>query len=410
MAFDDNTRTRLQCFVGDARALLTEEFTRQMQHEYGMNPDTGEVSDLTTLTHLDDARRETWRLLSDTLSHDLATSPSGGQKEVLTRIVREQAFTVLNRLAALRMMEARGFLIESVSNGYQSRGFQLYQRLAGSALGETGDAYRCYLFSLFDEFALDLAVLFDRFSPQGRLFPRESALLELLGLINHPEIEHLWAEDETIGWIYQYFNTREERRQMRAESSAPRNSRELAVRNQFFTPRYVVEFLTDNTLGRIWYEMTQGNTVLKDQCRYLVQRPNERFLQAGETAPEQVETQEELSQEELVQQPVYIPCRPLKDPRDITMLDPACGSMHFGLYAFDLYEKIYDEAWELEGQIGAITSRTGFFLSSFQKWREEILLQEAHPTVFADLGYGVLDTAMVETAAYCLESVGKGGI
>jgi hypothetical protein len=54
------------------------------------------------------------------------------------------------------------------------------------------------------------------------------------------------------------------------------------------------------------------------------------------------------------------------------------------------------------GMLGAITSRTGFFLSSFQKWREEILLREAQPVVFADLGYGVLDTAMVETAAYCL--------
>jgi hypothetical protein len=62
---------------------------------------------------------------------------------------------------------------------------------------------------------------------------------------------------------------------------------------------------------------------------------------------------------------------------------------------------------ERGGMLGAITSRTGFFLSSFQKWREEILLQEARPTVFADLGYGVLDTAMVETAAYCLEAAGR---
>ena len=54
------------------------------------------------------------------------------------------------------------------------------------------------------------------------------------------------------------------------------------------------------------------------------------------------------------------------------------------------------------GLLGAITSRTGFFRSSFQTWREEILLGNAHPTVFADLGYGVLDTAMVETAAYYL--------
>lgn len=60
---------------------------------------------------------------------------------------------------------------------------------------------------------------------------------------------------------------------------------------------------------------------------------------------------------------------------------------------------------ETAGLLGAITSRTGFFLSSFQKWREEILLKESRPTVFADLGAGVLDAAMVETAAYCLVKV-----
>jgi hypothetical protein len=57
------------------------------------------------------------------------------------------------------------------------------------------------------------------------------------------------------------------------------------------------------------------------------------------------------------------------------------------------------------GRLGAITSRTGFFLSSFQKWREEIILKTAPPAVFADLGGGVLDAAMVETAAYCLEAL-----
>lgn len=45
-----------------------------------------------------------------------------------------------------------------------------------------------------------------------------------------------------------------------------------------------------------------------------------------------------------------------------------------------------------------------FFLSSFQKWRDEILLKKAHPTIMIDLGYGVLDTAMVETVAYCLNN------
>jgi hypothetical protein len=352
MAFDQSTRNRLQRFVSDARTLLTEEFTRQLQHEYGMDPVTCEVVDIDKLTHLDDFRIETARLLRNTLDHYLSTDSSSNKKDVLERIIREQAFTVLNRIVALRMAEAHGFIIESIAKGYQSKGFQLYTHLAGTGLGETGDAYCCYLFSLFDELAMDLSVLFDRFSIHGRLFPKEAVLLQLLEHLNHPDLENLWTEDEVIGWIYQYFNTQEERRQMRVESQSPRNSRELAVRNQFFTPRYVVEFLTDNTLGRIWYEMTKGNTSLKDSCRYLVRRPNEVFLAKGEDAPGREETVNDLSQEELLKQPVYIPFRPLKDPREITMLDPACGSMHFGLYAFDLFELIYKETWELEGEYG----------------------------------------------------------
>lgn len=362
MAFDQSTRIRLQKFVAQSRAILTEEFTRQLQSTYGMDPKTGTIADPETLTFLDNQGEQTALILRETLTHYLTTIPGKSQNtrtsQTLDRIIREQAFTVLNRLSALRMAGARGFLIESIAKGHSSKGFQLYKSLAGTALGKTeqtvtGDTYRQYLFSLFDEFSGDLPVLFDRYSIQGRLFPRESALLALLEQINHFEIEHLWAEDETIGWIYQYFNSQEERKKMRAESQAPRNSRELAVRNQFFTPRYVVEFLTDNTLGRIWYEMTQGKTSLVGSCRYLVRRPNEFFLAKSEEAPDtDAEAHESLSQEELLKQPVYIPFRALKDPRNIRMLDPACGSMHFGLYAFDLFEKIYEEAWQLETELG----------------------------------------------------------
>ena len=72
----------------------------------------------------------------------------------------------------------------------------------------------------------------------------------------------------------------------------------------------------------------------------------------------------------------------------------------------DLYAAFVERGIELlhpTGYLGAITSRTGFFLSSFQKWREEIILKEAPPIVFADLGHGVMDGAMVEAAAYCVQ-------
>lgn len=323
MAFDQSTRNRLQKLVSDCRKLLSEEFSIQLQQTYGIDPNTGEVAGLERLAHLGDRDRQTAQLLRDTLAHYLAIDEEDKAHRIaaVDRIIREQAFTVLNRLAALLMMEARGLLAAAVvSQGQQSQAFELYKMVSGSSLGETGEAYRTFLFSLFDEFAIDLPALFDRYAAQGRLFPREPALLEVLNALNHHEIQPLWAEDETIGWIYQYFNSKEERKAMRDASQAPRNSRELAVRNQFFTPRYVVEFLVDNTLGRMWFNATGGKSELRERCQYLLVKPEE---------------QPEASVS-------------LRDPRTLKLLDPACGSMHFGLYAFDLFLQLYQEAWDWE--------------------------------------------------------------
>lgn len=329
MPFDQNTRGLLQRFVINARTLLSEEFTRQLQQEHGLNPITGGVTEIEKLSHLDDQTLENTKLLREIMQHylisDMAKGDEGRQA-VLNRIVREQAFTVLNRFVALRMMEARGLLRESIGDGLHSEGFKLYEHLAGHALGDTGEAYRVYLFSVFDEFSGELPQLFDRYSPHGRLFPRDRALADLLDQINAADLESLWVEDETIGWIYQYFNSAEERKKMRDEGkSGPRNSRELAVRNQFFTPRYVVEFLVDNSLGRQWYNYMGGESAIFDKCQYLLVKPDDPKPKKHELLP---------------------------DPRGIRLLDPACGSMHFGLYAYDLYELIYKEAWEWEQNHG----------------------------------------------------------
>ena len=191
---------------------------------------------------------------------------------------REAAFTFLNRFAALKMLEARGLVQQCVSKGDQSGGFKEFTGLA-PGLSELSDkGYQLYLECLFDELGTEVNVLFDRRDPASLLWPRRQALLDLLDTLNRPELADVWGQDEAIGWVYQYFNGQEEHRAMRDASAAPRNSRELAVRNQFFTPRYVVEFLTDNTLGRIWYEMRQGQTTLGEQCRYMVKKSFEVFL------------------------------------------------------------------------------------------------------------------------------------
>ena len=108
------------------------------------------------------------------------------------------------------------------------------------------------------------------------------------------------------------------RDQARKASSAPRTSHELAFRNQFYTPRYVVRFLVDNTLGRLWWQIRNGKTRLADACKYLIR-------------------QDSRSEPSLP---------PIRDPRTLRILDPAVGSAHFLLYCFDLLLIIYDEAYE----------------------------------------------------------------
>lgn len=336
MAIGKDDRKKIEKLVGDCRKLLEAEFGAQFQTVYGIGLD-GSIAAIGTLGHLSDSERRIALALREELSHFAAGKAE--KKELAfaaERLLRELSFTTLNRFAALKLCERRDFLFESISSGYGSRGFELYVRLAGTSLGESYERYSRYIESVFDELSLDLGALFDRRAPGAILFPREKALLELLDLLNDKALDLLWAEDETIGWMYQYFNSKEERREMRADSGgAPRNSRELAVRNQFFTPRYVVRFLVDNSIGRLWYEMTKGDSSISDRCELLVKKPKTRFLAKGEKIP--------VSEDESVD---YCSFRKIKDPREIRMLDPACGSMHFGLYAFDLYEVIYREAWD----------------------------------------------------------------
>ncbi|WP_425395410.1 BREX-1 system adenine-specific DNA-methyltransferase PglX [Aeoliella sp.] len=342
---DQEIRNTLQRATQQIRRLLEDEFAEQLEGTFDILPGGEILPD--PGKHLDARQRLARRKLVDAIEHIKASGKTS--QEAVDEYTREAAFTFLNRFVALRMLEARGMLQECVSKGDQSSGFKEFGGLAPGLSALTDGGYRLYLECLCDELSVEVKVLFDRRDTASMLWPRRTALTELLGILGQSELAGVWSEDETIGWVYQYFNSGEERKKMREESSAPRNSRELAVRNQFFTPRYVVEFLTDNTLGRIWYEMRKGETRLVEECEYLVRRPSEVFLAAGEEPlAEDVANEQDLRQEELLQKTVYITHRAKKDPRDLKILDPACGSGHFLLYAFDLLISIYEEAWQDE--------------------------------------------------------------
>lgn len=329
---EKETRQRLERLTQQARRLLEQEFREQLEGRYDILLD-GRIS-LAPGPHL--SPRE--RVLRDKLVAAVAHKRSQGitAAAAVAAYLREAAFHTLNRFVALKMLEARKLVQECISRGEESAGFKEFIALAPGLVALPDKGYRLYVETIFDEIAQEVRALFDRRDAATLLWPRRQALLDLLSALNDPEVASVWREDETIGWVYQYFNGEDERRQMRAESPAPRNSRELAVRNQFFTPRYVVQFLTDNSLGRTWCEMRGADTQLS-QLDYLV-KPEEGF-----------ET------------------RVPKDPRDLRILDPACGSGHFLLYAFDLlagdptrsFLGIYEEAWRAEAAPKSeVTGRT----------------------------------------------------
>ncbi len=372
---DKALRNTLRNVVTHCRRLLEESVVELLQGHFGIHPD-GKVEDVGHMRHLNEEDQQYREQILAHLEHIKASAFK--PKEAIEQLVREVAFTHLNRFCAYKTMETRGLIRETVSRGLKSQGFLFYladhpedEKLWSS--GKQDIAYRHFLEWLGETLSEEIGVLFSPHDPANRLFPPQRVIDQVLNLINNEELKGIWIEDETIGWIYQYFTPKELRDQSRKESQAPRNSYELAFRNQFYTPRYVVQFLTDNSLGRIWYEMHKGETALKEKCRYLVRRPNEVFLSLGDEVPKSISKAENSSQEELLKQSVYIPHRPKKDPRDIKVLDPACGSGHFLLYCFNILETIYEEAYE-DPDLGPILKKDYFTLADLKKAVPSLIL------------------------------------
>lgn len=349
---DKPARDALKKVVVKCRQLLEAAVEDLLEGEFGIYK-SGQVDADTAMGHLasdDLAYREQLKVH---LNHIQAAGFRAS--EAVEQLIREVAFTHLNRFCAYKIMEVRKLIRESVGRGYDSNNVKFYlvehpedERLFNE--GKQDIAYRHFLEWLGGTLSEEIGVLFSPTDPANRLLPKQKVLDEVLEQLNSDELKEIWTEDETIGWVYQYFTPDEMRRESKKKHPGPPpNSYELAFRNQFFTPSYIVQFLTDNTLGRTWYEMRRGETVLTERCEYLVQRPNELFLEEGELPSIPTETDTESaddSEEDLLHQPVYILHRPKKDPRELRVLDPACGSGHFLLYCFTLLQIIYDEAYD----------------------------------------------------------------
>lgn len=136
------------------------------------------------------------------------------------------------------------------------------------------------------------------------------------------ELEEAWApgNEETIGWVYQYFNEKDKDRVFHKIYTQKRKMDllDIPAATQIFTPKWMVRYLVENTHGRLWLRVHPDSS-LRGNMKYYVPNDNDR-------------------------QPI-----PVKPVVTIMLLDPACGTMHFGMVAFDLFYEMYLEEIENAG-------------------------------------------------------------
>jgi hypothetical protein len=321
----------------EARELLLTEISAQLEGIYGLLPDgqfkpAAEYPVLARHVEAAETRRRLEALFADERQAGL-TAATAREK-----LVKEAAFTWLNRLVAFKMLETRRLLRQTVSRGAESNGFKLwltesdneehYRAYEAGDLPQDGlgegprqRAYRRFLLAQCARLAQEVRVLFDPDTLASYLCPRPQALRRLIEPLGADNLHDAWqpGNEETIGWVYQAFNE-PDLEVFRGESAMKVPSHLIAAKTQKFTPRWIVKYLVENTLGSMWLEM-HPDSQLGAKLEYLVPHNDKRLTLC-------------------------------KSIRDITLLDPACGTMHFGLVAFDLFVEMYREEMANAGKHG----------------------------------------------------------
>jgi len=249
--------------------------------------------------------------------------------EAVADFVRETAYTWANRLVALRCMEARELIDEvilqkEVYGGRSLEHHRLAQREPEHCTGED-DGRFVMLQRVFAKQAEHLPMLFDPQSPGVALRPSPAVLKQCIALLSgtatvrshEPATGDVFKAPDSLGWAYQYWNTEEKDRvfeKVRTQKGAKIEGADIVPATQLYTESYMVQFLVQNSLGATWMGM-HPDSKLYEQWDYYVR---------------------DADRAQVERKPV----------RKLTFLDPACGSGHFLLEAFDLLYAMYEESAE----------------------------------------------------------------
>ncbi|HBC3861547.1 TPA: BREX-1 system adenine-specific DNA-methyltransferase PglX [Vibrio parahaemolyticus] len=260
------------------------------------------------------------------------------QKLGYAQLIEQVAYTWFNRLCAIRYMEIHDYLghgFRVLSHPDNPKGFEIIDH-AQDAADELGldrarivelklagnkdeELYRELLLGQCHKLHEAMPFLFDALDDETELLlpdnlTRTDSILR--GLVDSiPEED--WQQVEVIGWLYQFYIS-EKKDQVMGKVV---KSEDIPAATQLFTPNWIVKYLVQNSVGRQWLQ-TYPDSAIKTQMEYYI---------------EPAEQSDEVNQQLKAITPESI------EPETIKVLDPACGSGHILIEAYNVLKAIYEE-------------------------------------------------------------------
>lgn len=240
-------------------------------------------------------------------------SETGNYEAAREKLIDELTFTLFNRLAAVKVMEASSLfapvLTKLSEHGDRSFGHKAWLEINPHMRTEELEGIREYIEHAFNELGNDLP-LYSNTYPYA-LLPDAISLNDIIDAFNEVEKDAqvddaIWESDDVLGWMYESYNNN--KKKLHKDSGEKTEYNKVSLQSQVYTPQWVVKFLVENSLGKLYLEMYPDSEI---KNRYKIAN-----------APQTKE-------------------REIKPLHEIRLIDPACGSGNFMLYAFDFFYELY---------------------------------------------------------------------
>ena len=261
------------------------------------------------------------------------------EQKGFTQVMEEAAYTWFNRFIAIRFMEGKQLL--PIRQRVFARKGEVRPELIADALNieidgldrarvialieSNGDErlYKMQLIALANSLHAVLPQMFEEIDNYTELlFPdgllQKESVLAKMGLLD----EDNWQDIEVVGWLYQYYNTELKDETFALLKKNVKIAKErIGAATQLFTPEWIVRYMVENSMGRLWLE-GHKNATLQSGWKY--------YLPEAEQEPQVAEKLKELRKDTANLR-----------PEEITVLDPCMGSGHILVVAFDVLMGIY---------------------------------------------------------------------